>query len=155
MPAELTVVGDKYRNGNHRWSIVTFSQPSSAQTQKREISTRIAVKAKRKFLFIDVAEIFAIEASGNYVVLRHKSGKHRVKQAISDIAEKLQSFGFVRINRSLVVNSRFAKEVQALQSGNYLLRVEGGAEYTVTRTHKNNLRFLAALWLGPQPTCDM
>ena len=29
-----------------------------------------------------------------------------------------------------------------------LVRVSGGKKYTITRTYKNNLRFLADIWLG-------
>jgi DNA-binding LytR/AlgR family response regulator len=124
----------------HHWELPT----------RREISTRIAIKAQRKILFIDAAEIVAVEARGNYVVLHHKSGSYTLRMSISDAAEKLRSFGFVRIHRSFVVNSRFAKEIQALPTGEYLLRIEGGNEYTVTRSYKDNVRLLAASWLGLQ-----
>ena len=114
----------------------------------RRETTRIAIKAKRKILFVDVAEIVAIEARGNNVVLRHQSGSHVFRQSISEVAEKLRDFGFVRIHRSFIVNSAFAKEIEALPTGDYLLRVCGGNEYTVTRTYKENLPLFAASWLG-------
>ena len=119
------------------------------------ISTRIAVRVARKILFVDSAEIVAIEARANYVVLRQKKGKIVIRQTISEIAEKLRSFGFVRIHRSTIVNSMFAREVQSLCDGDYLLRLEGGAEYTVTRKFKNNLRLLAPLWLSHYSRCDI
>ena len=32
----------------------------------------------------------------------------------------------------------------------YLVRVSSGKKYTITRTYKNNLRFLADIWLGTE-----
>lgn len=117
-------------------------------TPTRAISTRIAVKANRKIRFIDAAEVISVEAHGNYVVLHHKTGRYALRQSISRLDYQLRSLGFVRIHRSFIVNSVFVEEIEALPTGEYLLRVEGGDEYTVTRTYKNNLRFLAASWLG-------
>ena len=117
-------------------------------TPVRMISTRIAVKTKRKIRFIDAAELMSVEARGNYVVLHHKSGRYTLRQSISRLDHHLRSLGFVRIHRSFIVNSVFVEEIEALPTGEYLLRVEGGDTYTVTRTYKNNLRLLAASWLG-------
>jgi hypothetical protein len=37
--------------------------------------------------------------------------------------------------------------------GGYRLRVKGGKEYLVTRTHKHNLKDLAQLWVGSERLC--
>jgi hypothetical protein len=46
------------------------------------------------------------------------------------------------------VNSSFVEQIQSRQAGAYGLRTNGGKEYTVTRTYKNNLKSLAAAWIG-------
>lgn len=152
MTAELNLICEKERNGSSDGQLVTSIDTGRHPPifARRGPQTRIAVRAEKKFLFIDVAEIMAIEACGNYVILRRKYERHILRQSISILAEKLEGLGFVRIHRSLIVNSLFAKEVQALPSGDYLLQLEGGSQYTVTRTYRNNLRLLAGLWLGPQ-----
>lgn len=150
MAKDFDVFAQQWNNGARAEHVAAFagSDRDRETSALLPTSARMAVKAAGRILFIDPAEVFAIEASANYVVLRRKHGKYVVRQTISQIAEKLQSLGFVRIHRSVVVNSLLAKEVHSLPSGEYLLRMEGGSQYKVARTFKNNLRLLAPLWLG-------
>jgi len=110
--------------------------------------SRIAIRAGKKILFIDSADVIAVEAEGHYVVLQHKSNGYLLRESISTMAEKLSLFGFVRIHRSSLVNVAFVEEIQPLSTGEYVLRVRGGKKYTVTRTYKKNLHLLAESWIG-------
>ena len=114
---------------------------------------RIAFKVKGSILFLDLAEIMAVQAEGNYVSLRHRPTQYLVRESISSMAEKLKPYGFVRIHRSVLVNISAVEEVQPLPTGEYMLRVKGGKEYLVTRTYKHNLRDLAQLWVGSERLC--
>jgi DNA-binding LytR/AlgR family response regulator len=49
-----------------------------------------------------------------------------------------------------LVNVAYIEELRRSVTGVYLLRVSGGKEYSITRTYKNNLRFLAESWLGTE-----
>lgn len=114
---------------------------------------RIAIKAKGKILFLDVAEIVAVQAEGNYISLRHRTNPYLARESLSSMAEKLKPYGFVRIARSVVVNISAVEEIQPLPTGEYRLRVKGGKEYLVTRTYKHHLRDLAQLWVGSERLC--
>jgi DNA-binding LytR/AlgR family response regulator len=109
---------------------------------------RIAFKVKGRILFLDLAEIVAVQAEGNYVLLRHRPNPYLLRESLSSMAEKLKPYGFIRIHRSVVVNISAVEEIQPLPTGEYRLRVKGGKEYLVTRTYKDNLRNLAQLWVG-------
>jgi DNA-binding LytR/AlgR family response regulator len=111
-------------------------------------SARIAIKAKGRILFIDAADLIAVEAKGNYVLLRHTSSSHMLRESIATMEEKLSPHGLVRIHRSVLVNAAWVKEIQPRPAGEYVLRVKGGREYTVTRTYKKNLQLLAQSWIG-------
>jgi len=111
---------------------------------------RIAFKAKGRILFVDLAEIVAVQAEGNYVSLRHRPNPYLLRESLSSMAEKLKPYGFIRIHRSVVVNISAVEEIQPLPTGEYRLRIKGGKEYLVTRTYKDNLRDLAQLWVGPE-----
>jgi len=104
--------------------------------------------ANGRIHFIDSVDVIIIEAEGNYVLLRRKSGSYLVRMSISVLAETLKPCGFVRIHRSLLVNRSHVEAIKPEVSGDYLLTVSGGREYTVTRTYKANLRDLAVSWLG-------
>jgi DNA-binding LytR/AlgR family response regulator len=114
---------------------------------------RIAFKAKGSILFLNLADIVAVQAEGNYVSMRHRTNPYAVRESLSYMAEKLKPYGFIRIHRSVVVNISAVEEIQPLPTGEYRLRVKGGKEYLVTRTYKHNLRDLAQLWVGSERFC--
>ena len=129
--------------------IIRFSETSpQIQTFPMRTSARIAIKAKGRILFIDSADAIAVEARGNYVLLLHTSSSHMLRESISIMEEKLNLHGFVRIHRSVLVNAALVEEIQPWSTGEYVLRMRGGREYTVTRTYKKNLQLLAQLWIG-------
>jgi DNA-binding LytR/AlgR family response regulator len=111
---------------------------------------RIAIRVKGKILFLDAAEIVAVQAEGNYISLRHRACQYLLRESLWSMAEKLKPYGFIRIHRSVVVNISAVEEIQPLPTGEYRLRVKGGKEYLVTRTYKDNLRALAQLWIGSE-----
>lgn len=125
---------------------------SKSLPQKRTIamgkSARIAIKANGRILFIDATDVIAVEAKGNYVSLLHTSSSYLLRESISTMEEKLNLHGFVRIHRSVLVNVALVEEIHPRSTGEYVLRVRGGREFTVTRTYKNNLQLLAQLWIG-------
>jgi DNA-binding LytR/AlgR family response regulator len=114
---------------------------------------RIAFKAKGSILLLNLFDILAVQAEGNYVSLQQQPNRYLVHESLSSMAEKLKPYGFIRIHRSVVVNVSAVEKVQPLPTGEYRLRVRGGKEYLVTRTYKHNLRDLAQLWVGTEPLC--
>ena len=59
------------------------------QSAAKGSASRIAIKAGGKILIIDSADIIAVEAEGNYVLLLHKSGAYLLRESISTMAESL------------------------------------------------------------------
>jgi DNA-binding LytR/AlgR family response regulator len=133
------------RATNNRVARVTepFPQPVPASP-----SSRIAIKVKGTILFINSADIIAIEVKGNYLSLLHTSGTYVLYESIATAEKKLNRHGFVRIHRSVLVNAAFVEELWPSSTGKYVLRVKGGKEYKITRTYKMNLRYLAQVWIG-------
>jgi DNA-binding LytR/AlgR family response regulator len=113
-----------------------------------KVQCRVAIKSGRSILLFDMADIFAIEARGNYVLLHRLSGSLMLRESISTVEEKLNSYGFVRVNRSLVVNSAWVEAIDPNSTRDYVLRVKGGRQYSVSRIYKKNLRLLAQSWIG-------
>jgi two-component system, LytTR family, response regulator len=109
---------------------------------------KVAIKIKGKVLIINPADVVAVQAEGNYVLLQRASGSYLLRESISAVAEKLKPYGFIQIHRSVLVNAAFVEEIKPYLTGEYGLRIKGGAEYTVTRTYKKNLKSLADSWIG-------
>jgi two-component system LytT family response regulator len=118
------------------------------QALARPSSPRVAIKVKGKILFIDLGEVVAVQAEGNYVLLQRNSSSYLLRESISALEKKLDPYGFIRIHRSILVNAAFVEEIRPYSTGEYGLRVKGGKEFTVTRTYKKNLKSLAEFWLG-------
>jgi hypothetical protein len=117
----------------------------------RRQAPQAAIKLKGRILFVNLAEVRAVEAEGNYVLLRQESTSYLLREAISVLAEKLEPYGFVRIHRSVLVNASFVEAIEPRSNGDYGLRTRGGTEYTVTRTYRKNLGLLATVWIGTPP----
>lgn len=114
----------------------------------RSQRTRIAIKTNGRILFIDPGDVIAVHAEGNYTLLQREAGSYLVRESISTLAQRLKSYGFIRIHRSVIVNASFVEEIRPWLTGEYGLRVKGGKEYAVTRTYKKNLKSLAEFWVG-------
>lgn len=115
---------------------------------------KIAIKSKGKILLLSPADILAVEAEGNYVLLLRRSESHLLRESISTMAEKLRPFHFVRIHRSVLVNATVVEEIFPGDTGEYMLRIAGGKQYVVSRTYKNNLKDLAQSWIGTDSFVD-
>jgi DNA-binding LytR/AlgR family response regulator len=111
-------------------------------------ASRIAIKTRGRILLINSGEIFSVKAEGNYVSLQRDSTSYLLRESISQMAEKLEPFGFIRIHRSVLVNISFVEEIRPHGTGEYLVRMTNGREFTVTRTYKENLKSLAEFWIG-------
>ena len=113
-----------------------------------ERTARLAIKDKGRIVFVDAAELVSVEAHGNYVLLQQKSGSYLLRETISEVAAKLGPHGFIRIHRSVLVNTAFVETIQTEVGGDYVLRTQTGKQYHVTRTYRANLKKLAQFWIG-------
>jgi DNA-binding LytR/AlgR family response regulator len=62
--------------------------------------------------------------------------------------QKLTPLGFVRIHRSILVNTNLVKDLRRDNTGTYVLRTTDGSEHRVGRAYKGNLKVIAKSWLG-------
>ena len=143
----LTVQSNLSRIAEEQTEHLTETFPRS-QALARPSSPRVAIKVKGKILFIDLGEVVAVQAEGNYVLLQRSASSYLLRESISALEKKLDPYGFIRIHRSILVNAAFVEEIRPYSTGEYGLRVKGGKEFTVTRTYKKNLKSLAEFWLG-------
>jgi DNA-binding LytR/AlgR family response regulator len=109
---------------------------------------RIAIKAKGRVLFVNPLDVTVAKAEGNYVALVHKSGAYLVRETMATTEQKLAPFGFVRIHRSILVNTTLVKDLRRDNTGTYVLRTIDGSDHPVGRAYKRNLKMIARSWLG-------
>jgi DNA-binding LytR/AlgR family response regulator len=120
---------------------------SPADYAKELMPGRIAITSRRKIVFVNLADVAAVEARCNYVVLRTLGGAHALRQPISAIAEDIEQYGFIRIHRSTIVNGRFVEEIRTSASGKMFVHLKGlGNGYDVSRKYRSALRLFASRW---------
>jgi two-component system LytT family response regulator len=110
-------------------------------------TARIAMQSKGRILLFDAVELIAVEAQGNYVLLQRQTCSHLFRRSISKIEETLGPYGFVRIHRSVLINSAHVEEVQSLFTGEHQVCIRSGKRYNVGRRYIANLRLLAEAWI--------
>jgi DNA-binding LytR/AlgR family response regulator len=109
---------------------------------------RLAIRIKGRTRFVTADCVLVVLAQGNYVLLQCEVASYPLRESITAVQKQLEPYGFVRINRSVLVNRSCVEEIQPYLTGDYRLRIKGGKEFKVTRTYKCNLKSLAELWLS-------
>jgi DNA-binding LytR/AlgR family response regulator len=127
---------------------VFIDDETQAKSNRVNEVARIAIKAKGRVLFVDPIDVVVAKAQGNYVVLVHKSGSYFVRETMATAEQKLTPLGFVRIHRSILVNTILVKDLRRDNTGTYVLRTTDGSEHPVGRAYKGNLKVIARSWLG-------
>lgn len=146
-------------NENHRdtFSAAIQDREGGQEPGQPEMSTgleplcekgfRIGIKTSDRILLIDSADVIAVEAQGNYVLMRQRTGSLRVRGSISELARHLEPRGFIRVHRSILLNGRCVQEIRQSATGDLVLNA-GGREYRVSRTYRKNLKAAAQVWVG-------
>jgi len=99
----------------------------------------LIIKGDGRVFFLKTAEIFWIEAQGNYVLLHTDKQKHFFREPISSLEKKLDPRRFRRIGRGAIVNLEYVRELQTWSRGDYLVVLKNGAELKLSHRYRENL----------------
>jgi len=111
-------------------------QPATSPTE------RIPIKSAGRVFFLNTSDIDWLEAEGNYVSLHAGKASHLVRDTMSVMEAKLDSKKFLRIHRSVIVNTLRIKEMQPWSHGEYVLILQDGTRLTSSRNYADNLNKL-------------
>lgn len=85
---------------------------------------------ERRFYPLEPKNIEYIEAARNYVQYRSASGLFTARESIKDLEAVLQPLGFVRIERSLLVNIRAVAYLELIGKGRFAFTLTSGVRLT-------------------------
>ncbi|MFG2001026.1 LytR/AlgR family response regulator transcription factor [Spirillospora sp. NPDC048911] len=88
--------------------------------------------------FVSAAEVWYVEAQGDYARLHTASGSHLVRIPLAALEERWRGAGFVRVHRSHLVALQHIDQLR-IESGRCSVQV-GGIELPVSRRHTRELR---------------
>jgi DNA-binding LytR/AlgR family response regulator len=89
---------------------------------------------------LQVAQILYFEAHGDYLRVYADGGRYILRGRLSDVEQRFESHGFVRVHRRYLANLARAREVTPMLNGTAVLRFDGGAEIPVARRQVPELR---------------
>jgi two-component system LytT family response regulator len=104
---------------------------------------RLAVRTAGKTFFVDVDDVDWIEAAENYVKLHVGRSSHLLHVTLSALEKSLDPEAFVRIHRSMIVNTRRIKELEPALHGEYVVTLHDGVRLRSGRTYSETLRALS------------
>jgi DNA-binding LytR/AlgR family response regulator len=86
------------------------------------------------------SSILYLQAHGDYVRVASAEGRFLVRARLSELEERWEQHGFVRVHRGFVVNLRRAVEVRPRLNGTAVLVMVDGAEVPIARRQVGELR---------------
>lgn len=101
---------------------------------------RLVIKNGGRVFFLDVKDIYCIEAEGNYVLVNDGTKSHILRETISGLQSQLDPRQFLRIHRSAIVKLDKIKEMQPWFHGEYRIILENGKQLTLSRNYRASLQ---------------
>jgi DNA-binding LytR/AlgR family response regulator len=118
-------------------------RPPAPETQVPGLPARFAVRRRGGTeTLVDVADIDWIEASGNYAILHIKGETFEIRSSLAKLETELDSKRFVRVHKSHLVNIARVAEVTPWVSGDWRIRLQGGAEVNLSRRYRQRFEAL-------------
>ncbi|MDX1295221.1 MAG: LytTR family DNA-binding domain-containing protein [Sulfurimonadaceae bacterium] len=102
-------------------STIERIQSSSRQDEK----ARILSKNGEHYYLLKPDDIYYIKADLSEVMIRTQKGFSYYSKKISELESMLQPFGFVRIHRSILVNTEKIKEMETIEQSKLRFSFEG------------------------------
>lgn len=92
---------------------------------------------------VEVADIDWIEAAGNYAILHVGGETFEIRSSLTRLEGELDPKRFVRVHKSHLVNIARVAEVTPWVSGDWRIRLQGGAEVNLSRRYRQRFEALA------------
>lgn len=118
-----------------REASLTLSGRGSSQRENEPI----IVRSGSRVLFLRPDEIVWVQAAANYLRFHTATEMHVVRGTISALEAYLERRRFLRIHRSLIVNTDWLKELVPCGRGEYVLRLTNGRELPIGRCYQERI----------------
>jgi len=100
---------------------------------------RIAADRDGRVVFVDVDDIECIEARGNYILVHTADESFLLRSTLQQTESNLDPAKFVRIHRSIIVNTTYIREMQRAPGGEYTVTLRNRQRYTASGGYNHKL----------------
>ena len=132
-----------------------FQQQKPAAEKTKEVleeaskstvqSNRVVVKDGGKIKIIPVAHIQYLEAADDYVKIVTSDGSFLKKKTMSFFEDSLESFHFVRVHRSYIINTQLITRIDAHEKDSHLALLSTGVRVPVSKAGYAKLKEVLGL----------
>lgn len=99
-------------------------------------SDRFAVKVHGKVLFLDPAEIYWIQARDDVARVHLADSAYDVREPLSHLESRLPASSFLRVHRSVIVNTSHIRAAEPFDQGDQMLTLRNGKRITTGRSYR-------------------
>jgi two-component system LytT family response regulator len=110
------------------------------QTRTPNMRTRLLAEKSRCLHFIEPALIECIEADGNYVVVHTDHERYIARSTLKHLSVTLAALGFLRIERSLLINLSRVAFIEKLGGGCYACTLRSGRRLVSSVAYRKEIQ---------------
>ncbi|MCB0548943.1 MAG: response regulator transcription factor [Phaeodactylibacter sp.] len=106
------------------------------QHEQNEELQSLEVKEKGRTILVKAFDIRYIESDGNYLKVHTPEKAHLIRCTLQSIEEQLNNELFLRIHRSLLVNTQFIREIKYEGNNQYAFYMKDGRCLISSRSYR-------------------
>lgn len=111
----------------------------SHRHENSEELRNLEVKEKGRTVLIRAVDIRYIEADGNYLKVHTPEKAYLIRYTLQSIEEQLNNEIFLRIHRSLLINTHFIREVKYDGNNQYSFHMKDGRCLASSRSYREDI----------------
>jgi two-component system LytT family response regulator len=130
------------RSSNLRGEITAAVQGALATAVRPPAAPakRIVAEKDERLTFIDPQDIDCIEADRNYISIRVGPDVYRLRCTMQQAQEMLDPASFLRIHRSVIINTLRIREMERWFHGEFLITLKNGQRFTSGRSYRRHIQ---------------
>lgn len=121
--------------------VMSAAREMRASPQQTE-DQRLIIEVGGRVSFVDPIEVEYVEVDRNYVVIAVGKHSYKVRATLAEIEERLSLPRFVRVHRSVIVNTAMLASVEKWFHGEYVITMQSGRKFTSGRTYRQRMQGL-------------
>lgn len=106
------------------------------QYEQSETLHAFEIKDKGKTLWINVEDVYWLEAEGNYLKIHVAQQAYPIRQTLQELETQLNPAQFLRIHRSFIINANYIKQVRYRGNNQYQFTLKNDTILLSGRSYK-------------------
>ena len=101
---------------------------------------KIVGRSGEEYFLLDIDEVLAFQADGELVWIITSKQRYLATQTLRVLQERLKDLPFQRVHRNAIVNVNHVRKMSALSSQRWLLTLNNGQEFIVSKRQARSVR---------------